>query len=365
MAAACPVIELGFVQETESWRLRSPQFPSKVGGRPAWLGEVGVPGPEELQCNHCGKPLAFLLQVYAPCTGSFHRSIFIFCCRNAGCYQASGSHNFKVFRNQLPRKNETYSYGPPPDTGPPDGIDSISFQLTCGLRLCRVCGCLGPKICSKCHKVNYCSKEHQLIDWKVQHKKHCSEQFAMSTVAVPDHGFLFPEYELVTEPEEIEVDHGSQDGENGLGTNKDADFTGDDIETSMETSMDGLNLDEKELEAMAKHETEEDKMFNSFKKRISLEPEQVLRYCRGGEPLWISNRNVPVEEDIPNCLCGAKRIFEFQVMPQLLNHLKVDSLGESIDWGVLAIYTCADNCNAEKRYAAEFLWKQDIVGDTI
>lgn len=47
-------------------------------------------------------------------------------------------------------------------------------------------------------------------------------------------------------------------------------------------------------------------------------------------------------------------------MPQLLAHLNVDSLGESIDWGTLAVYTCAVNCDLGKHYVEEFIWKQDI-----
>ncbi|XP_073527583.1 programmed cell death protein 2 isoform X3 [Phyllobates terribilis] len=307
MAASVTVMELGFVQECEPWRLLSPQFPSKVGGRPAWLGEVGLPGLERLQCGVCMKPLAFLLQVYAPCTGSFHRTIFLFICRDPTCHRTGERRCYKVFRNQLPRKNDTYSYGPPPDSPPPHGEHLTDFQLKCGPSLCRVCGCLGPKSCSRCHKVNYCDRLHQLMDWKVQHKQLCGNVF--------------------------------------------------------ESSKDDLKLNEDELLAMAKHESEEDKAFRRFKKRISIEPEQVLRYSKGGEPLWISFQNVPAENDIINCDCGAKRVFELQVMPQLLNHLKVDSLQQSIDWGVLAVYTCSANCNAETHYVEEFLWKQDMPAD--
>lgn len=357
MAASVSVIELGFVQECEAWRLRSPQFPSKVGGRPAWLGEVGVPGPEGLQCGVCKKPVAFLLQVYAPCTGSFHRTIFLFTCRDPTCHRGAESRCYRVFRNQLPRKNDTYSYGPPPDSPPPRGEHPTSYQLKCGLRLCRVCGCLGPKSCSRCHKVNYCDRQHQLMDWKCQHKELCGPAYDVHQVQVADHGFLFPEYELVTEPEELDTDASLDD---------DSTMSQIDAESmNLETSMDELKLNEDELTAMAKHESEEDKAFSRFKKRISVEPEQVLRYCKGGEPLWISGLNVPAENDIPNCECGAKRAFEFQIMPQLLNHLKVDSLQESIDWGVLAVYTCSANCNAETSYVEEFLWKQEVPSDTM
>ncbi|KFO11601.1 Programmed cell death protein 2, partial [Balearica regulorum gibbericeps] len=125
-------------------------------------------------------------------------------------------------------------------------------------------------------------------------------------------------------------------------------------------------LDEETLEAMAKHETEEDKIFQMFKEQVAAEPEQIIRYCRGGEgPVWVSGENIPEEKDIPNCLCGAKRIFEFQIMPQLLNHLQVDSLGESIDWGTLVVYTCANNCGEGNEYLEEFIWKQDFSAGSV
>ena len=70
------------------------------------------------------------------------------------------------------------------------------------------------------------------------------------------------------------------------------------------------------------------------------------------------------EEQIPNCeICGYKRVFEFQIMPQLLSVLKLDtSLNEkSVDWGVLAVYTCENSCsNGSKVYKPEFIWKQDV-----
>lgn len=49
-----------------------------------------------------------------------------------------------------------------------------------------------------------------------------------------------------------------------------------------------------------------------------------------------------------------------QVMPQLLNYLKADRLGRSVDWGVLAVFTCADSCSLGMGYTEEFVWKQDV-----
>ncbi|KAM5166276.1 programmed cell death protein 2 isoform 1-T1 [Callospermophilus lateralis] len=336
-AAPAQRVELGFAEPAPAWRLRSEQFPSKVGGRPAWLGEAALPGPAALGCARCGRPLAFLLQVYAPLPGradAFHRCLFLFCCREPPCCAG-----LRVFRNQLPRKNEFYSYEPPSENPSPE-TESVCLQLKSGAHLCRVCGCLGPKTCSRCHQAHYCSKEHQTLDWRLGHRQACTQDHLDHTV--PDHNFLFPEFEIVIETEEEIVPEVVE---------KEEDF---EITGSMDEAL------EEELDSMAKHESREDNIFQKFKAQIALEPEQILRYGRGTEPIWISGENIPQEEDIPNCPCGAKRIFEFQVMPQLLNHLKADRLGKSVDWGILAVFTCAENCSLGTGYTEEFVWKQDV-----
>lgn len=112
-----------------------------------------------------------------------------------------------------------------------------------------------------------------------------------------------------------------------------------------------------------------------FLTTIDSNPEQVIRYARweDGQPLWVSSESVPGRKDVPSCeRCGAKRDFEFQVMPQLLHYLRVDSkavmptspdqpgrLG-AMDWGTLAVYTCTRSCSASKGpgYVEEFVWRQ-------
>lgn len=47
-------------------------------------------------------------------------------------------------------------------------------------------------------------------------------------------------------------------------------------------------------------------------------------------------------------------------MPQLLNFLKIDLGLHCIDWGILAIYTCKNNCDNGDAYKEEFVYKQDI-----
>ena len=54
----------------------------------------------------------------------------------------------------------------------------------------------------------------------------------------------------------------------------------------------------------------------------------------------VSKRTVP---DCPRC--GSPRRFEFQVLPQIINHLGVDSeLHSALDFGSVAVFTCAASC---------------------
>ncbi|KAL4640858.1 programmed cell death protein 2-like [Arapaima gigas] len=347
-------VVLGFVEEVVPWRLRSSQFPSKVGGRPAWLALCALPSPAELRCDKCGQPSAFLLQVYAPIANqerAFHRTLFVFCCRSPSCYSHNDSRCFKVFRNQLPRRNEFYSYEPPPEEEPVES-EADPAVLKSGLKLCRVCGCSGPKSCSRCYSAAYCSKEHQTIDWKAGHKNECAGK-EMSGAA-QFNKFLFSEFELDTEPEDLSAEDDKQSGALEQ-THEHKDLN------SSPFQSDGL--EEKELEDAALHETKDSKMFQKFKQRTAPEPHQVLRYCRGGCPLLVSAEHIPSKKMVPDCPCGAKRIFEFQVMPQLLNHLNVDSPTASIDWGTLLVYSCEDSCDQGNKYWPEFIWKQDFPED--
>jgi len=82
--------------------------------------------------------------------------------------------------------------------------------------------------------------------------------------------------------------------------------------------------------------------------------------------LWIGESGQLEEKDVPKCEhCGADRICEFQILPQLLSELKVtpmDPNEPTLDWGILTIYTCKENCQSEGgQYIEEFLWRQNIM----
>ncbi|XP_077291586.1 zinc finger protein RP-8 [Arctopsyche grandis] len=342
-------VDIGFINECESWRLHPRFFPSKVGGKPAWLNRK-PPQPSTLQCIVCNEPLVFLCQIYAPIDDSeeaFHRTLFFFICKNGSCYKPNESNCIKVLRCQLKRDNEFYSHDPPLED------ENAEFDDSKCPALCYICGCKGPNHCSKCKRINYCGKSHQVYHWKNGHRESCcNENPSESKDIQPKNNIIFPELELTIEEEtEEKVTETSEEQElkylNKLIAEEKAGCLNDASET--------------ELEQYA-NASVEDKTFLKFKKRIAREPDQVLRYNRGESPLWISSKPLISNEDIPNCkYCNGKRQFECQIMPQLLNYLDLEFGVSSIDWGILAVYTCANHCtDKEVPYKSEFIFKQDI-----
>jgi hypothetical protein len=74
-----------------------------------------------------------------------------------------------------------------------------------------------------------------------------------------------------------------------------------------------------------------------------------------------------LEKPLPPCTCGAKRMFEFQLLPSLLHVLQVDKFiidtcetavrnwsdsyeNGGMDWGNIAFYTCSARCARDHGY---------------
>ncbi|NWV31126.1 PDD2L protein, partial [Grantiella picta] len=87
-----------------------------------------------------------------------------------------------------------------------------------------------------------------------------------------------------------------------------------------------------------------DHTFHKFMKKISVCPEQILRYSWGGQPLFITCPPANLDQGIPACRnCGSSRVFEFQLMPTLVSVLQSDS-DLSVEFGTVIVYTCERSC---------------------
>ncbi|XP_073813273.1 zinc finger protein RP-8 [Musca autumnalis] len=355
-------IDLGFAEECEPKWLTNANFPSKIGGKPAWLHLGELPATESLRCKKCGKPKSFLCQVYSPFEDdhNFHRTIFVFVCRTESCYVANdNSQCVTALRSQLPLRNSFYSEIPPED-----GV-AVPEVLPPKSKLCATCGCLGTLQCSRCRKINYCGLEHQRLHWKY-HKIVCSaDNTGCDSKLAADEivrEIVFPEWEICMNADDESEDDAEEDT-NKTEVNEEEQLKELDKLISSGKAGQFQSLPESELEKYTSGcEEVDDKDFRKFRKECSKAPRQVIRYMRKGTPLWIASKDkIQVFLDnIPACdICGSPREYEFQIMPQMLNHLQDSNL----DWGVLAIYTCPKSCPLPdgKGYTEEIVIKQDIV----
>ncbi|XP_061863338.1 programmed cell death protein 2-like isoform X2 [Colius striatus] len=116
---------------------------------------------------------------------------------------------------------------------------------------------------------------------------------------------------------------------------------GVDLEQLMSESFAGEDGNEKYEKSEVKGR---DHTFHKFMKRISVCQEQILRYSRGGQPLFITCPPANIDKGIPACSnCGSNRVFEFQLMPALVSMLQSDS-DLSVEFGTAIVYTCERSC---------------------
>ncbi|XP_022891546.1 programmed cell death protein 2-like isoform X2 [Olea europaea var. sylvestris] len=345
-------VTLGFVEKPKNtWSLLRHYFPSKAGGTPAWLDPINLPSEKSSLCDFCGEPLQFLLQVYAPLTeeSTFHRTLFVFMCPSMACllhdqheqwkrHPEKPCRSVKVFRCQLPRTNSFYSSNAPSE-------DGTEQHLTAGATLCNWCGTWkGDKVCSSCRKARYCSGKHQAAHWRSGHRLGCTQlhtSLELSESAASNS--LWPQY-VITNEDECEFEHEMSDSEysNAL-------VSGNRVDESVKSLMNDFAGDD------------DKRSWASFQEIISRAPEQVLRYCRSAKAkaLWPVHSGRPSRSDIPACnYCGGTRVFEFQVLPQLLYYFGVQNDVDSLDWATIVVYTCEASCKGDEGYKEEFAWVQ-------
>uniref|UniRef100_A0A0N5A4Z3 MYND-type domain-containing protein n=1 Tax=Parastrongyloides trichosuri TaxID=131310 RepID=A0A0N5A4Z3_PARTI len=375
-------VYLGFgeaIHPSQAYRLKSHFFPlGKIGGKPSWLNPKNLPSSTDLACRVCKQPMSFLLQIY--CTNAddpqhaFHRSFFIFLCKNKECSIENDSSNLKVFRCQLPQVNDYYPTERMFDPDMDSDVDDPMHDSNLYPHLCEICGCHATKKCSKCNVKWYCCKEHQIVDWRTDHSKSCgtndvskstSNDYANNIVNIrPLNECVFKEYEM-----EIDIEYLKN---TILKEIEDIESSGNDVEEEDEDhlikQMKEMNMFTKKIKDINPddvddmEEDKEDISFKIFHKLISINPDQILRYKRKGIPLIATDLS-PFPKEIPKCNnCGAERTFEFQLMPYLLDLIDVTCIGKSIDWASVYIYSCSKSCEIKDQgYFEEFLFKQDFI----
>jgi len=328
-------VDLGFLEtDYEAWEVASRHFPSKVGGKPAWLDLKYLPAVTEMECQDCHQPRKFLLQVYAPDNNSsqaFHRTIFLFICTTNSCWTEART-PVLVLRSQLGRDNEFYPSEPPEEGAAwrPDLVVGVHCTV------CEVCGARGESRCGKCRAVSYCGQLHQKLHWKAGgHRARCGgenkESSDWSVSWCLKEGLLDMEEEPDSDSDPDMEKYERLAAEAGAG--------------SLAASE---GLEEVERDQV------EDQVCESFRARLRRAGGQVVRYDRGGQPLLCTSK--PLLPSPPCRHCGADTTFEFQVMPQLLTELGLGlETCDGLDWGSLYVFTCQASCHIARGYREEYV----------
>ncbi|RYP61741.1 hypothetical protein DL769_007577 [Monosporascus sp. CRB-8-3] len=114
-----------------------------------------------------------------------------------------------------------------------------------------------------------------------------------------------------------------------------------------------------------------DATFQRFADRMAQNPDQVIRYEFGGQPLLYSKADavgvllgggsggegsgggslaarVSGGKGMPRCRnCGAGRVFEVQLCPNAITELEADEMSlEGMDWGTVIVGVCERDCQA-------------------
>lgn len=142
------------------------------------------------------------------------------------------------------------------------------------IKICHVCGLAAPSKCSKCKKINYCSRAHQIHDWKNGHKQSCND--TNTTTIDNKNSLLFPEYELVIESEKISDDDDNDDVKSEIEKeNKEIEIFNSMLESNNAGSL--QNHQDVDADLIKMSANEEDENFIDFRAKINNQPDQVLR----------------------------------------------------------------------------------------
>ncbi|XP_077592085.1 programmed cell death protein 2-like isoform X1 [Stigmatopora nigra] len=321
---------------------RSSFLTNKVGGLPDLV--PGFP-PSSPRCGCCSVPLVHVVQVYCPLMGSpYHRTLQLFACPAAEC--SGRAKSWTALRYQSlevegvggrssaktePAKEAPMSASDWCDSADDWGINEEFEEL-----------------------VEIVPEKEKVVDVPEE----MSNQLDSLHIAEPqpDVPILHPFFISVVDERDVlvEDDVGLSHAEKLL---KDYE------------RREGVvaGLDESSGEKYEKTQAHHgDHSFSRFRKRISACPQQILRYCRGGQTLFISEPPTDERQLVPPCTsCGGPRTFEFQLMPALVSLLSwKDAVGTNaaslMEFGTVLVYTCAVSCwtSSERNPRSEFCFVQ-------
>mmetsp|Transcript_28743 Transcript_28743/g.51039 ORF Transcript_28743/g.51039 Transcript_28743/m.51039 type:complete len:402 (-) Transcript_28743:6-1211(-) len=365
---------------------------SRFGGTPVWSKEPSVESlirrPEYLKCRLCGKALVLFTQVSAAYGDRPKRLLHVFSCRSGTC--SSDPRSWRVMRSTGQLEQEQQDAGhrqlqqtagylqsapvPADDWGVPSAADDWStpgaFATSADDEIEALLASRSAPPVVKAEQTSVATPQNledvtsswqgvttdlgRSGQWPCLSITIDYEPWSMEETAGEHEHELLQRY-LHSELAEGEVDQMLASG--ALPKELQAE-----VENLRQESQLDANSDH-EVATVCSEEDEDDEdaeeviraggvavnWLRRFQQRLARSPEQVMRYCWGGDPLWL---HAPPTSKPPPCDCGAERCFELQLLPTLHARIaaavpSVTADAMSMEWGSVAVFTCSKDCPCE------------------
>lgn len=323
-------------------KYKSSYLTNKIGGQPDIIPNISWQYPS---CQSCNTELAHVVQVYCPLeASSYHRNIHVFACTSQRCCGKLGS--WRALRSQCLESKMITSSVPQSSVLTPvketlmsttDWCDEANDwgmeeeeQVVIGdTSQAQVITPFGHSEVATAANVDLdVSQKLQVLTLNGVEENPTPKTiiFCSFYISVMDESDLVEERDL-QHAQELLKEYEEREGlaVRELGSCKDG-------------------AKEKYEKTKARHG---DAVFSRFMKKISVCPEQILRYSWKGSPLFISEPPSNVSQMVPVCsLCGSSKSFEFQLMPALVSLLKSEdsNLQVTLEFGTVLVYTCRNSC---------------------
>ncbi|XP_071316693.1 programmed cell death protein 2-like isoform X2 [Trachinotus anak] len=320
--------------ELDPKKYRSSFLTNKVGGQPDWLPVISRQSP---RCGRCGAPLAHVVQVYCPLDASpYHRSLHLFACLGAEC--SGRSESWTVLRSQCLETEVAAAPSPPapPQEAPLSATDWCDTADDWGMEEEGDDGWGGVKKDTKAQEEAAAPEAGAGGAALGERDVSCSLRGLTLGEVREDAPAFRPLFISVVEEADL----------CGGGDLEHAQELLREYERREGVVVGGVQLDSSEEKYEKSRARHGDAVFSRFMKKISLCPQQVLRYCHGGEPRFISEPPANTAP-VPACgSCGGSRTFELQLMPALVSLLRRRDGGAEaeLEFGTVLVYTCASSC---------------------
>ncbi|PHZ10866.1 uncharacterized protein RHIMIDRAFT_239009 [Rhizopus microsporus ATCC 52813] len=349
-------------------------YASKIGGIPVWLDPKHPPSAEYCTCRICGDLMYLLFQSYAPLPESaYHRVVYVWACNKRACMKKEGS--FKIVRSHIvdevylkaqrqkeeeKRKKEEKrkaaavanqtGFGQGFQLGDLWGSSAGSFAKAAAKAA-------EPKPLFGMKPTSPFDPKKETVDIADQLSKLSIQSPPVNASDLPK----FPGQYLYIDEEPKEPHYGNID------MSRYKEYLEMEKELLMEVDENSGETWQGETYEKQQLPKGFDKQFKKFTERVELEPSQCVRYEFAGQPLFYSALRSQQQQLIttPCKYCKGPKVFEFQLMPNVLSILPtteyaseaeksanannkkslLDSWSAGMEFGTILAFVCQKDCH--------------------